>query len=464
MYRGIGKEGMEDALESKVFRASPYHSSYNSNSGLGQTRFTENAYYSPELNIAKIYNKDYIAEVPRSSGIWNVEDVKVPIQFSTKNIPISEGRILKKDWLKGYKEVPKPTSNFKSEIDWGKWNPDTPKYPELVNEYNAIEKSTKKAGTWMKNPDGSAFQGTPEQFIQQQSSYFKKAFPNVLRDEAGNIQKTYHGSQNTFDFFDPNIMMTGRTRGKGIYTSPFKERAASYATKGDKKIYELYQNANKQQDIVEQFNKASDQRFKDFLEKNPKGSKDFDKKFDEFMKKEDELYSLTDEDFNLQQNYDFLKASPDEYVVPFTNYPKSAVGNVGFFDMNNPNIYKALVPAVAGGASAFGMAPLEKKKQGGVIKDDRGQWAHPGEITQIDSNDITMQGVNYPVMGIGADGQRIVMEPGKNYKFNQAPVTEIPMAQNGMRQEQKGLQNLEDLTNFTNYNKPTKGGWLSKYE
>ena len=110
MYRGIGKEGMKDALESKVFRSSPYHSSYNSNSGITQTRFTNNAYYSPQLNIAQIYNKDYIAEVPRSSGIWNVEDPKLPIQFSTRNIPINEGRILQKDWLRGYKEVPKPAT------------------------------------------------------------------------------------------------------------------------------------------------------------------------------------------------------------------------------------------------------------------------------------------------------------------------------------------------------------------
>ena len=36
-------------------------------------------------------------------------------------------------------------------------------------------------------------------------------------------------------------------------------------------------------------------------------------------------------------------------------------------------------------------------------------------------------------------------------------------AQNGLRQEQKGLQNLDQLTNFTNYNKPQPGGWLNKY-
>jgi hypothetical protein len=40
---------------------------------------------------------------------------------------------------------------------------------------------------------------------------------------------------------------------------------------------------------------------------------------------------------------------------------------------------------------------------------------------------------------------------------------EYPMAKNGLRQEQKGLVNLDQLTNFTNYNKPQPGGWLNKY-
>jgi hypothetical protein len=102
-------------------------------------------------------------------------------------------------------------------------------------------------------------------------------------------------------------------------------------------------------------------------------------------------------------------------------------------------------------------------KQGGVIKDDRGQWEHPGEITEINSPYITMQGVPYPVLGISDTGDTKLMKPGKDYKFKGKKVTEFPMAKNGMRQEQKGLVNLDNLLNFTNYNKPQPGGWLNKY-
>ena len=106
---------------------------------------------------------------------------------------------------------------------------------------------------------------------------------------------------------------------------------------------------------------------------------------------------------------------------------------------------------------------LDAYKEGGIIKDDRGQWAYPGEITEINSNDITMQGVPSDVLGISDTGDTKLMKPGKNYKFKGKKVTEFPMAKNGLRQEQKSLQNLDNLLNFTNYNKPQPGGWLNKY-
>ena len=76
--------------------------------------------------------------------------------------------------------------------------------------------------------------------------------------------------------------------------------------------------------------------------------------------------------------------------------------------------------------------PKTISKNGSVIKDDRGQWAHPGEITEIGSNDITMQGVDYPVLGVSDTGDTQMMQPGENYKFKGKKVTEYPMAQDGI--------------------------------
>ena len=111
-----------------------------------------------------------------------------------------------------------------------------------------------------------------------------------------------------------------------------------------------------------------------------------------------------------------------------------------------------------------GYKEVPKQEDGGIIKDDRGQWDHPGEITEINSNDITMEGVPYDVLGVSDTGDTKLMKPGKNYKFKGKKVTEYPMAKNGVnQQDQKTLQQLDQLTNFTNYNKPTIGGWLNKY-
>jgi hypothetical protein len=72
-----------------------------------------------------------------------------------------------------------------------------------------------------------------------------------------------------------------------------------------------------------------------------------------------------------------------------------------------------------------------KMQNGGVIKDDLGQWAYPGEITEIGSNDITMQGVDYPVLGVSDTGDTQMMYPDQDYKFNGEKVTEFPMARDG---------------------------------
>jgi hypothetical protein len=103
--------------------------------------------------------------------------------------------------------------------------------------------------------------------------------------------------------------------------------------------------------------------------------------------------------------------------------------------------------------------PKSISKNGSVIKDDMGQWAHPGEITEIGSNQITMQGVPYPVMGISDTGDMQMMYPNKEYQYDGDSVTEYPMMAQGGQ-----LTKLDQLTNFTNYNTKQPGGWLDKYQ
>ena len=70
-----------------------------------------------------------------------------------------------------------------------------------------------------------------------------------------------------------------------------------------------------------------------------------------------------------------------------------------------------------------------QKQEGGVIKDNMGQWKYPGSVTEIASPNITMKGVSEPLVGISKQtGERKIMLPGLEYFFNNTKnVLEIPL-------------------------------------
>lgn len=88
--------------------------------------------------------------------------------------------------------------------------------------------------------------------------------------------------------------------------------------------------------------------------------------------------------------------------------------------------------------------------QTGAFEDASGQWTRPGECTMIPGNQITMQRVPYPVMGIDDTGHMIMMQPDKSYNFPGTKVFEIPHTaqwQTTIMQIQNQLKN---------------GGWSAK--
>lgn len=79
---------------------------------------------------------------------------------------------------------------------------------------------------------------------------------------------------------------------------------------------------------------------------------------------------------------------------------------------------------------------LDKAKAPGkpkdIIVDPAGQWKFPGQNTRIPNNQITMKGVDYPVIGVANTGQLQMMYPGAEYTFPGANyVDEYPQMQNG---------------------------------
>lgn len=79
-------------------------------------------------------------------------------------------------------------------------------------------------------------------------------------------------------------------------------------------------------------------------------------------------------------------------------------------------------------------------KHGGAIEDNMGQWKHPGKVTKINSNKITMKGVDYPVLGVSNTGDTKLMSPNEEYTYDGDSVTEYPLAESGIhiKESKKG--------------------------
>jgi len=318
---------------------------------------------------------------------------------------INGAEVEKAQWgkiLKAAKNLYKGANKFESSIDWRKWvkyTDDFDNNPDVIKHLNEIEETTKGNGTWMKNSDGSAFKGTQEQFVIQQSDNFKKAFPNPVVDDAGNPLINYHGSGSEFNVFDESKFYSG-TYGKGVYTSPNKDGILkSYANpnknrtqriagesgtdEATENLYELYINSKNPlttDDILDfrNFGKTVDElpSLKDWK------NSDFGKKMlaeNTYLRTDDDIISFirmnTPKDpvkeSLIDHGGDFLRAVDtqlQEGVTPFSNQMKSAKGNI-LFDMNNPNIYKAIVPGAIGVGAASQMGP---KQEGGQFKN--GGW------------------------------------------------------------------------------------------
>lgn len=89
-----------------------------------------------------------------------------------------------------------------------------------------------------------------------------------------------------------------------------------------------------------------------------------------------------------------------------------------------------------------------------VIEDNAGQLKHPGKVTKINSNKITMKGVPYPVLGVSDLGQQQMMLPNQNYNFKGSSVTEFPMLKKGgkIKKGQFGAQVQDDSLNWGSEN------------
>jgi hypothetical protein len=168
------------------------------------------------------------------------------------------------------------------------------------------------------------------------------------------------------------------------------------------------------------------------------------------------------------EDYNEAKKALDEFNSRITieGMPKAKLSKI--VDDFQPVEEGPFIKKTTFGIDVPNIGLIKEYKQGGIIKGDQDGYRNPknrGKVVEIEGDTMGTDGYDdtlYVVPDVGEP--RIVYANTGNHEFPGATkFREYPMAQNGLRQEQKGLVNLDQLTNFTNYNKPQPGGWLNKY-
>jgi hypothetical protein len=277
--------------------------------------------------------------------------------------------------------------NNKSEINWGKWNKEIPENKQLMKEYEAIEQQTKADGTWMKNPDGSDFNGPEELFIQSQSKNWVNAYGEKgLRP----IERVYRGMPNDNPLLLNKEGYTGVFSGnkdlaKGYGNNPYelamKNSDNSVIFNALKDDWLDLNFANRNIDLYKKNIELNKKHLKKLKEKN--GNPDLIKNTEKNIKDLEKALvqnTKTNENPHFKKMVEHFKGKSNvstddvaQYLekegldniqiknvldgafgninisnqVP-GNYLKSLTGNNGMFDMTNPNIYKTIPPLTAG--------------------------------------------------------------------------------------------------------------------
>lgn len=336
---------------------------------------------TPDKNYAEMHYFDDPINSSDKGNIVTLKPLKNRIAPSTevggynelfaKDLIIDDVLHIKDRSGKVIYQSPNSKKQFKSEIDWGKWNSEIPDNKPLMQEYHVIEQTAKQNGTWMKNPDGSAFQGAPEQFVQQNSRNFKQAYPS-------GFEETFRGGSVNPELARPYlagndvVFTTMDDYGAQVYNrtrNPYNVMSRREAPpRGISKLY-MPETQNKLtiDGALDEYSRRNYARLNPGSHA-PKNNREAEilSDFSDFMKSEFPDVDLKDNVMTDHfarflgskkgRNVDRIefKKILDGTIDPIdvevhnrnlTKQLKSMFGNNGMFDMTNPNIYKGLIPA-----------------------------------------------------------------------------------------------------------------------
>jgi len=303
----------------------------------------------------------------------------------TKEQKLNKQLIWEKSWLDKDKHIVPLMDSWicgtQYNLDWTKYGKIS-ENKKLMDEYLDIEIKAKSDGTWMKRDrdydvfsdldemnlialkerlknndlnsrDKSAvesiiatlenrkiasvtYDDTPYAFVIERSSAFLRAYPN-------GFNKTYRGTGSQSSF--KGRLTDDNTKG-AIFTAD-KKSAIDYAC-GSNKIF------THEADVWSGIHVLYYPKSKNILEIDAKwcGWRDIDVPWLGKMSTDNIAKYIEDNNIDYAKITNVFDGVLIKEEIIFNhkkgNYLKSAIGNTGFFDMGNPNIYKSLFPLIVG--------------------------------------------------------------------------------------------------------------------
>ena len=257
-----------------------------------------------------------------------------------------------------------PFRTFKSELDWSpkswfqkradkKWTKqDEDALISHLQEYLDIEKKAKQNGTWLKNKDGSTFDGDPRSWVQMQSDSFKKNYNDEIlthgEDAVNDLFGDFYGDGVGAGIGDKVLWtstnkLLGKTYGNDVFSLAALKNAKTnvVADAEGRPWLNVVQGKDTNNLVYPNLTNDNIVRINNVVDAGPniKWSE-----IKDFRKNE------------TVPEYLSRKYTGDDVVIGQDVSRKSIVGNNGDFNPIDKNIYRALIPLI----STYGLYDINK--------------------------------------------------------------------------------------------------------
>ena len=253
---------------------------------------------------------------------------------------------------------------FKSQLDWSpkswfqkradkKWTKqDEDALISHLQEYLDIEKKAKQNGTWLKNKDGSTFDGDPRSWVQMQSDSFKKNYNDEIlthgEDAINDLFGDFYGDGVGAGIGDKVLWtstnkLIGKTYGNDVFSLAALKNAKTnvVADAEGRPWLNVVQGKDTNNLVYPNLTNDNIIRINNVVDAGPniKWSE-----IKDFRKNE------------TVPEYLSRKYTGDDVVIGQDVSRKSIVGNNGDFNPIDKNIYRALIPLI----STYGLYDINK--------------------------------------------------------------------------------------------------------